>query len=112
MLDCIIVGSGVAGISVALTLKANGKTFMILGSKELSEKITKAEEIRNYPAFVGVSGKQFANILLEQLQTEEIEITEGRVNGVYSMKDKFVVTTQDGGMYESKTVALACGVLS
>jgi thioredoxin reductase (NADPH) len=112
MLDCIIVGSGVAGISVALTLKANGKSFMMIGSKTLSDKITKAEEIRNYPAFVGVTGKQFANILLEQLQTEEIEITEGRVNGVYSMKDKFVVTTQDGGMYESKTVALACGVES
>lgn len=112
MLDCIIVGSGVAGISVALTLKANGKTFMMLGSKDLSEKITKAEEIRNYPAFVGVSGKEFAKILLEQLKTEDIEITEGRVNGVYAMKDKFVVTTQDGGMYESKTVALACGVES
>lgn len=112
MLDCIIVGSGVAAISVALTLKANEKSFMIIGSKSLSEKISKAEEIRNYPAFVGVSGKEFAKVLLEQLQTEEIEITEGRVNGVYSMKEKFVVTTQDGGMYEGKSVALACGVES
>ena len=28
MLDCIIVGSGIAGISAALTLKANGKNFI------------------------------------------------------------------------------------
>ena len=29
MVDCIIVGSGVAGISAALTLQANRKSFMI-----------------------------------------------------------------------------------
>ena len=110
MLDCIIVGSGVAGISAALTLKANSKSFLIIGEKSLSDKISKAEEIHNYPAFIGVSGKEFSNLLSKQLEMEEITITEGRVNGVYSMKEKFVVTTQDGGMYESKTVILACGV--
>ena len=110
MLDCIIVGSGVAAISAALTLKANSKNFLIIGTKTLSEKISKAEEIHNYPAFLGVSGKAFSEILQTQLESEEITITEGRVNGVYSMKEKFAVTTQEGGMYESKTVILACGV--
>lgn len=110
MLDCIIVGSGMAGISAALTLKANSKSFLMIGTKELSDKISKAEEIHNYPAFVGVSGQELSNQLSKQLEMEEITITEGRVNGVYSMKEKFVVTTQDGDMYESKTVILACGV--
>lgn len=110
MLDCIIVGSGVAAISAALTLKANAKEFLIVGAKTLSDKISKAEEIHNYPAFIGVSGKAFAELLQTQLEQEEISITEGRVNGVYSMKEKFVVTTQEGGMYESKAVILACGV--
>ena len=110
MLDCIIVGSGVAAISAALTLKANAKEFLIVGAKTLSDKISKAEEIHNYPAFIGVSGKAFAELLQTQLEQEEISITEGRVNGVYSMKEKYVVTTQDGGMYESKAVILACGV--
>ena len=110
MLDCIIVGSGVAAISAALTLKANAKSFLMIGTKTLSEKISKAEEIHNYPAFIGVSGKSFAELLQAQLEKEEITITEGRVNGVYSMKEKFAVTTQEGGMYESKAVILACGV--
>ena len=110
MLDCIIVGSGMAGISAALTLKANSKSFLMIGTKSLSDKISKAEEIHNYPAFVELSGQELSNLLSKQLEMEEITITEGRVNGVYSMKEKFVVTTQDGGMYESKTVILACGV--
>ena len=34
MTDCIIVGSGVAGISAALTLQANGKNFQIFGENK------------------------------------------------------------------------------
>ena len=45
MTDCIIVGSGVAGISAALTLQANGKNFLMFGSDGLSEKVSKAEKI-------------------------------------------------------------------
>ena len=70
MLDCIIVGSGLAGISAGLTLKANNKSFLIIGTKTLSEKISKAEEIHNYPAFVGVTGNAFLSVLLEQLEVE------------------------------------------
>ena len=60
MIDCIIIGSGPAGISAALTLKSNGKNFLFFGSPNLSEKIEKAESIRNYPGFLGGSGKAFA----------------------------------------------------
>ena len=49
MYDCIIIGSGPAGISAALTLKANAKSFVMLGKKSLSAKIEKAENIANYP---------------------------------------------------------------
>ena len=74
MTDCIIIGSGVAGISAALTLKANGKSFLLFGSPSLSEKIEKAEMIRNYPGLSGVTGKQFVHALQTQLADENIEI--------------------------------------
>ena len=70
MLDCIIVGSGVAGISAALTLKANGKSFMLFGSKELSQKISRAEKIYNYPAFLGGSGEEMCALLKKQLEMQ------------------------------------------
>ncbi len=112
MVDCIIIGSGVAGISAALTLKANGKSFLLFGNKELSEKIEKAEEIRNYPGFLKGSGKAFVQTLQKQLSEEEIAIKEEKVQGVYALKDKFSLITQEGGAYEGKTVILACGVQS
>ncbi len=112
MLDCIIVGSGVAGISAALTLKANGKSFLLFGSPNLSEKIEKAEEIRNYPGFLGGAGQVFVKDLKRQLEVQEIAVTAERVSGVYALKDKFSLLTQEGNAYESRSVILACGVES
>ncbi len=110
MTDCIIVGSGPAGVSAALTLKANGKSFLLFGSPNLSEKIEKAESIRNYPGFLGGSGKSFAEDIKKQLRQLEITVTDEKVSGVYALKDKFTLLTQEGNTYESKTVILACGV--
>ena len=112
MVDCIIIGSGIAGISAALTLQANGKSFQIFGSNELSDKIAKAELIRNYPGLSNVNGKDFVAALQAQLRDSEIEIMAERVSGVYALKDKFAVMTQAGNTYESQTVILACGVES
>ena len=112
MKDCIIIGSGIAGISAALTLKANGKTVQIFGKAGLSEKISKAERICNYPALYNITGQDFVRALQEQIEKEEMEITTEKVSGVYALKDKFGVATQEGGYYESKTVIFACGVES
>ncbi len=110
MLDCIIVGSGVAGISSALTLQSNGKSFLLFGSKNLSEKIEKAEKIHNYPGLSDISGKEFCEAIKSQISDAEIEVKTEKVGGVYALNDKFIVTTQEGGTYESRTVILATGV--
>jgi thioredoxin reductase (NADPH) len=106
------VGSGAAGISAALTLKANGKTFEIFGTENLSEKIEKAELIRNYPGLSLISGKDFVSALQAQLSALEIEIKKEKVSTMYALNGKFGVATNEGGYYESRTVILACGVES
>lgn len=110
MFDCAIVGSGVAGISAALTLKANGKSFVLLGSPDLSAKISKAECVRNYPGLASVSGQAFCKALKDQLKETDIAVTDERVTGVYAGKDKFSLLTETGAAFESRTVILATGV--
>jgi len=112
MLDCIIVGSGLAGISAALTLQSNRKEFLLFGSPSLSEKIEKAEKIHNYPGLSDVSGKEFCSALKAQLDEAKIEIKNEKVAGVYALKEKFSILTQEGNTYESRTIILACGVES
>jgi len=102
----------VAGISAALTLQANGKSFLMFGSNRLSEKIEKAELIRNYPGLTNVTGMQFVEALQAQLKAMEIEIKNEKVAGMYALNGKFGVATNEGGYYESRAVILASGVES
>ena len=73
MVDCIIVGSGLAGISAALTLQSNRKSFLLFGSKLLSEKIEKAELIHNYPGLSDISGKKFVNVCKPNFQRRKLK---------------------------------------
>ena len=104
------MGNGPAGISAALTLKANGIDFLLFGGASISEKVVKAEKICNYPGLIGVTGKEFGDALASQLQSEGINVIAEKVVGVYAMKDKFILSTAGGKMYESKAVVMATGV--
>ncbi|MGN1061397.1 MAG: NAD(P)/FAD-dependent oxidoreductase [Candidatus Coproplasma sp.] len=109
MYDCIIIGTGAAGVSAALTLKALKVNFLLIGDKKLSHKIRSAEKIKNYPGLIGVSGEEMSKAFLAQLADAEIEITEGKANGVYPMGESFSVMCGQV-TYEGKTVILATGV--
>ena len=54
--DCAVVGTGPAGVSAVLNLKIHNKSFLWLGNGDLSDKITKAEKISNYPGFIDATG--------------------------------------------------------
>ena len=109
MYDCIILGTGVAGISAALTLKALKRNFLLVGSRELSAKVASAEKIKNYPGLPSLSGKEFKAALSKQLEEENIEVMDGRATGIYDADGGFFVACgQD--MYEGKTIILSTGV--
>lgn len=109
--DCIIIGTGPAGISAALTLKTHGKKFLIFGSKNLSEKINRAEKVLNYPGLPAVSGKELSDALKAHLDQMNIEITDKMVTSVIKMGDNYAVTAQTD-FFEAKTLILATGVTS
>lgn len=109
MYDCIIIGTGAAGVSAALTLKALKIDFLWLGDKNLSRKIRSAEKIKNYPGLNGVSGEEMQKAFLTQIADEGIEITQAKVNGVYPMGNHFSVMCGQV-TYEGKTVIIATGV--
>lgn len=111
MYDAAIIGTGPAGISAALTLKALNKNIIVFGSTQLSEKIRKAESIRNYPGLPSVSGREMMEAFARQLRQMQIDITEKTVTGVYHMGQYYgILCNQD--IFEAKTVILATGVES
>ena len=108
--EIAIIGTGPAGVSAALTAKNRNKSILLLGSRQMSEKVAKAHEIRNYPGLPLVKGEDLAAAFREQLDGMDIPITESRIGAVYAMGDYFALQAGEE-MLEAKTVILATGVV-
>lgn len=108
--DIAVIGTGPAGISAAITAKIRGKNILLLGSRALSDKITSAERIENYPGLPHISGKELAQKLSEHLSQLGIEITERRISAVYAMGSYFGLQSGED-IFEAKSVIVASGVL-
>ena len=108
-IDIAIVGSGPAGIQAALNAKIRNKTFKVFGTKEISPKLVKAHQINNYLGFYGKSGKEIRDEFAKHLEAMDIEITEEKINNIYSMGDYFALMGSKN-TYEATTVILATGV--
>lgn len=109
MFDTAIIGTGPAGISAALTLKALKKSLVLFGSNQLSGKIRAAEKIRNYPGLPMASGVQMQESFRAQLEEMEIPITDKTVTGIFNMGTHYgILCNQE--LFEAKTVLLCTGV--
>lgn len=108
--DIAIIGTGPAGVSAALTAKNRNKSILLLGSRQMSEKVAKAHEIRNYPGLPFVKGEELAAAFRNQLEQMEIPVTEQRIGAVYAMGDYFALQVGEE-MLEARTVILATGVV-
>lgn len=108
--DIAIIGTGPAGLSAAITATIRNKRVLLLGSRDLTQKLQKAHEIQNYLGFPAVSGADLAGAFQRHIDQMGIEITEKRINAVYAMGDYFALQSGDE-MLEASAVILATGVV-
>ena len=106
--DLIIIGSGPAGISAALTAKNRNLNFLLFGTDDVSFKVGKTGLVTNYLGIPNITGPELGRIFLNQLNGAGIEIRKQRIAAVYSMGSYFALQAgQD--MLETTTVILAGG---
>lgn len=108
--DVAVIGTGPAGVSAAITLKIRNKNMLLLGSRDLSSKIRRAESIQNYPGIPSVSGAELSERFIKHLEQMKIEVLEEYVFAVYAMGDYFTLQTKSDTMYEASAVILSSGV--
>ena len=108
--DIAIIGTGPAGLSAAITATIRNKKVLLLGSRDLSGKLSKAHEIQNYLGFPAVKGEDLAAAFQKHIAEMGISITEKRVSAVYAMGDYFALQAGED-MVEATAVILATGVV-
>lgn len=109
--DCIIIGSGPAGLSAAMNLKTYQKNFLWFGNANLSEKVEKAELVNNYPGLPGVSGKELQASFLKHKEDLQLEIVDKIVSSIYDMGGYYNVMAENQ-FFETDTIILATGVVA
>ncbi len=109
--DIVIIGSGPAAISAAITATIRRKKILVLGEKDLSQKVTKSHTIHNYPGLPEVDGKGLAKAFQDHLDNLGIVITDAHANMIYDMGD-FLAVQSGQNMYQTETVILATGVVT
>ena len=107
--DIAVIGTGPAGLEAAITAKVRNKSVLLLGNKGSSDKVAKAHTIQNYLGLPNVSGEEMAKAFLDHAKGMGVEITEDKVNAVYSMGQYFAIQCH-GGDYEASSVIVAAGM--
>lgn len=109
--DSIIIGTGPAGLSAALNLKIYQKNFVWFGSNSFSDKVQKAELIRNYPGLPDVTGEELGQRFASHIEAANLTITEKMVTNVIKNGETYMVLA-DNEVYEAKTLILCMGVMN
>lgn len=108
--DCIIIGSGPAGLSAAINLKTYNKNFLWFGNANLSEKVLKAEKVTNYPGLPEVTGQELAEAFLVHKESAGLEIIDKIVSTIYDMGGYYTVMAENQ-FFETDSIILATGVV-
>ncbi len=108
--DIAIIGTGPAGLEAAITAKVRNKSVLLFGTKDLSMKLAKAEQINNYLGFPHISGADLAKHFDEHLKDHGIGIIEKKVTLIFPVGDYFSIQAEND-IYEARTIILATGVV-
>lgn len=108
MRDCIVIGSGIAGVTAALYLKKANKDVMLVERKIPGGAINTTSSVKNYPSIVSCSGPEFSELLYNQVTANNIEYVNKEVVNIIVDGDIKKVVFKDEEV-ETKYIVIATG---
>ena len=110
MYDVVIVGGGPAGLTAAVYALRAGKSVLVVEKAGFGGQIAFSPKVENIPGTIQISGAEFAEALTEQAMALGADVELETVTGLEKQDGCFRVLTEDGAVFEGKTVILALGV--
>jgi len=87
--DCVIIGSGIAGMTAAIYLKRSNVNVLLLDKDAPGGLLNKINLIENYPGYKKITGPELAYNIYDQVQSLGIEV---RYGNVLSIKEHEIIT--------------------
>lgn len=108
MLDVIIIGGGVAGMTAALYAVRNNKKVLVIERETVGGQISKSPKVENYPTKKSISGSELADELFEQIMELGVEFELEDVISIKKDNKTFKIETNYNS-YECLSVIIATG---
>lgn len=111
--DCIVIGTGPAGLTASLYLARGGYKVICIG-KEPGGTLNNITTLENYPGIISINGSDLANNMIEQCTNFGVQCEF--FNSVKSIsksdnENYFVITLNDDNVLTSKTIIICSGLL-
>lgn len=107
-IDLLIIGSGPAALSCAITARKRALTCRIVSAPTSTGWLARAERVDNYPGLPAVSGAKLLRIFTEQALSLGAEIIHGQARQVQPMGGEFM-TLVGNDIIMSRAIVLAMG---
>ncbi|MEK7202175.1 MAG: FAD-dependent oxidoreductase [Patescibacteria group bacterium] len=108
MVDVIIIGSGIAGLSAALYTARYELSTIVIGA-ELGGATSTAWTIENYPGFKEIDGYDLIIKVKEQVEALGAKVIADKIEKITKTDEGFELTGESGQSYQARSVIFTHG---
>lgn len=109
VIDTVIVGAGIAGLSAAIFLARAGRSTIVYDGGE--PRIFSVDEVREYAGFDGLSSAEVIGRARDEAVRYGATINDGRVDGILPRPDGLFDVSTAGGPVTATAIVLATGLV-
>lgn len=107
--DVLIIGSGPAGVSAALTARQRGKSALIISTSMEDSPLYRAELVDNYPGFPAATGAQLVEAFTRHAEASGVKFARGRALAAADMGGVFGVSV-GSDFVQGRSLVIAGGL--
>lgn len=108
MIDIVIIGSGVAGLTAGIYAGRANKSVLIIEENNLGGTTANLKSIENYPGYVKVDGIDLVQNMQMQCMQFGVNFEFGSIANI-DFNNNIILMT-DNNQIEYKTLIIACGM--
>ena len=107
--DIIVLGSGPAGLSAAVTARGRNKSVLVIGNRWQDSPLARAERVDNYLGMPGMTGMEMLEAFRRHAQEMGVEMVTGKVLSIMEWEGFHL--TVGSQLYQGSALILAPGVV-